>query len=95
MKAKGVEFRFNTTLTELLYDDKTHTIQGAIVSGQTLPMKADYYVMALNPFNTRDILATNPKLQRSDTQLQLFEPLVSDKHAVHTQISFQIAFTEK
>ena len=56
-------------------------------------ISADYYVLACNPFVTRDVLYKTPDLLEYDKELQKFEPLTAD--GPHVQISFQLIFGEK
>ncbi len=93
LESKGVHFEFNTSLTQLHFN--SNTIDYAIVNSQGISKKmiADTYVLAVNPYITRDILEKSPELLATDKQLQKFKPLVADYP--HIQISFRIAFAEK
>ena len=104
LKQQGVTFEFDTELKKIVYAPETHQIDHTIVAKETndqylgktfkqTKKKADYYVLAINPFNTKDILDQSPDLLKADAQLRLFDPLTKDD--VHTQISFRIAFSEK
>lgn len=85
----GVIFHWETSLNELLYDGDV--IVGAVLSsGETVT--AEKYVLAINPFAAAEIISKNDELQNVD-QLKLFKLLISD--GPHTQVSFQIAFSEK
>ncbi|MDQ3159247.1 MAG: FAD-dependent oxidoreductase [bacterium] len=89
LQDSGVTFHWETPLKELLYDGKT--ISGAVLSsGKTVT--ADKYVLAVNPFAAAKIISKNSQLEKLD-QLKLFRPLIAD--GPHTQVSFQIAFSEE
>ena len=92
LKSKGVRFEFNTSLTKLHFDSTSNTIDYAIVNSHK-KIVADTYVLAVNPYITRDILQNSSKLLATDEQLRKFKPLVADYP--HVQIAFQIAFYEK
>lgn len=101
LKNKGVRFLFNTSLNQLNWSGLTTkrraitsinvTIRNQSKINQTLT--ADYYVLACNPFSTRDILYRTPELLSYDRELQKFEKLVAG--GPHVQISFQLVFIEK
>lgn len=95
LKSKGVQFEFNTSLTQLQLNSKSNTIDYAIVNSGGISKKitADTYVLAINPYITYNILQNSPELLAADKQLQQFKPLVDDYP--HTQISFSIYFFEK
>ncbi|WP_051069340.1 FAD-dependent oxidoreductase [Desulfotignum phosphitoxidans] len=52
----------------------------------------DYYILAINPFATAQILSKTPELAKLEV-LRLFTPLVQD--GPHTQVSFRVAFSEE
>lgn len=86
---KGVEFFWGESLYALDFDGKNITA-AHLESGTEV--KADIYVLAVNPFAAADILRRTPKLAEKE-QLRLFEPLIQD--GPHTQVSFRIGFSEK
>ncbi|MEO6078049.1 MAG: NAD(P)-binding protein, partial [Candidatus Andersenbacteria bacterium] len=86
---EGVKFYWEQALETLQYNSER--ITGAtLVSGEVV--KADYYILAVNPFASAEIIARTPALEELD-QLHLFKNLIAD--GPHTQVSFQIAFSEK
>jgi hypothetical protein len=88
LKSLRVEFAWNTSLVDLFYDGQKCT--GArLQTGATV--RADYYVVAANPFAVADVLSRAPALESLD-QLRLFRPLVED--GPHIQVSLRIAFSE-
>lgn len=89
LQNSGVTFHWKTSLEELFYDGDS--ITGAQLSSNTT-VTADKYVMAVNPFAGEKIIAKNKKLRKLN-QLKLFKPLISD--GPHTQVSFQITFSEE
>lgn len=94
LKTRGVKFRFGTKLIRLEQNTHTKQISYAEIETNTRKEKvrADYYVLAINPYITKDILNRTPSLL-ADHQLSLFVPLTKD--SPHKQISFRIAFSEK
>ena len=88
LESQGVEFCWGQSLFGLDFDGKDITA-AHLESGTQV--KADIYILAINPFATAQILKRTPELARQD-QLSLFEPLVQD--GPHTQVSFRIGFSE-
>jgi hypothetical protein len=104
LKAQGVKFLFNTSLDRLnwsglnasqkLITSVNVTIRnGSNQSKLNRLLVADYYVLACNPFMTRDILYRTPELLGYDPELQKFEKLVAG--GPHVQIAFQLVFSEE
>jgi hypothetical protein len=88
LRTLGVEFNWNVALAELFYDGRQ--CSGArLQTGEAI--RADFYVLAANPFAVAEILSRTPALERQD-QLCLFRPLVQD--GPHVQVSLRIAFGE-
>lgn len=92
MKQNGVNFHFNCGLKHLEWCATDRKITRAILTSGA-EIKPDIYVLAMNPFITRDILHRNLPLMKSDPQLSKFDNLVAD--GPHTQISFRLAFGKK
>lgn len=85
---KGVKFCWQSPLAKLDYDG--YVIRGAeLADGRTV--RADYFVLAIDPFSAAKIIARSPNLGE-DHELRLFKPLIQD--GPHTQVSFRIAFSE-
>ena len=91
LASNGVTFRFGSSLDKLHWDKNTRKITYAEISGEKII--GDRYVLAINPYTTRDILNKTPDMVQFDAQLALFSPLTNDKP--HVQISFRIPFYEK
>ena len=87
LKERGVTFHWEKTLTRLEFDGVY------IVSARCgeEEIRADLYILAINPFFTAEILSATPELERQD-QLKLFKSLIQD--GPHTQVSFRLAFAE-
>lgn len=93
LKARGVKFRFETILDRLEWDNNKMITYAEIKTNMHKEkIMADYYVLAINPYNTKEILDRTLSLLVDD-QLRLFTPLTKD--SPHKQISFRIAFSEK
>lgn len=88
LKGQGVVFFWEQSLFGFDFDGKDIT---AAYLESDMQVKADVYILAINPFATADILKRTPELARQD-QLCLFEPLVQD--GPHTQVSFRIGFSD-
>lgn len=88
LKSLGAGFFWDQSLSRLDFDGNNITA-AYLESG--VQVKADYYILAINPFSTANILKMTPELARQD-QLCLFEPLVQD--GPHTQVSFRIGFSD-
>lgn len=86
---KGVDFFWESALYTFDFDGKNIT---AAYLDSGIKIEADFYVLAINPFATVDILRRTPKIAKEE-QLKLFEPLIQD--GPHTQVSFRIGFSEK
>lgn len=105
LRSLGAKVMFNCKLYRLIWDSTENRITGAEVIPTTLSndgsaaatattvIAADYYVLAINPYETYTVLQRSPELLASDRQLQQFEHLVAD--TAHAQVSFRIAFTRK
>lgn len=97
LKLKGVEFRFNHTLQHLGHcGTPANEITSATVideKGEMYTLKADYYVLAINPYAVKEILDRNLDLKASDSELQKFDDVTS--FGEHLQISYRIFFSEK
>lgn len=82
LQERGVKFQFNTKLDRLCWDSASNKISSAEIvynNGSRSNIVGDYYVLAINPYITNDILMKTPDMVATDKQLQLFSPLVSDK----------------
>lgn len=88
LKAKGVIFHWEKSLTKLEFDG---TNISAVFCGKE-QVQGDIYILAINPFFTAEILSKTPALE-SQQVLNLFKPLTQD--GPHTQVSFRLAFSEK
>jgi hypothetical protein len=88
LKQKGVIFFWKKALTELKFDGTTII---AAYCGEEI-IQGDIYILAINPFNTANILSATPALEKQ-AELNLFKPLVQD--GPHHQVSFRLAFAEK
>lgn len=93
LKKKGVKFYFGHSLSKFEFNNKEITKAIVDNNGTLYDLIADYYILAINPYITQQILQKTPELVLSDKQLQLFKPLTSDEP--HIQISFYLAFDEK
>lgn len=90
---KGVEFRFNQELYKINYNNKINSVTIQPKKSEQYDISADYYILATNPFATKDILDRTPELLRIDTELAKFKELTNIEE--HRQISFRLAFSEK
>jgi hypothetical protein len=88
LRRQGVALAFSTALDQFEFDGQQVT--GARLADGS-PVRADHYVLAINPFAAADILERTPALAALD-QLRSFRPLVQD--GPHTQVSFRVAFSE-
>ncbi len=88
LQDKGVEFHWQKPLTKMDFDGRK-IISAA--SGEHL-IEADYYILAINPFVTAEILSRTPQLEKQE-ELRLFKPLIQD--GPHVQVSFRLAFSEE
>lgn len=88
LKEKGVKFYWQKPLTKLEFHD--NTITAAVSLDETI--SGDYYILAINPFITAEILAKTPDLEKQEV-LRLFKPLVQD--GPHIQVSFRLAFADE
>ena len=89
LKKKKVEFYWEIPLHRLHFEENRITA-AELHNGETV--KADIYVIALNPFSTADVLERTPLLE-NQSQLNLFKLLV--QQGPHTQVSLRIGFKEK
>jgi hypothetical protein len=89
LQSEGVSFHFGQSLQEFQYHEGIVT-GSKLASGEIV--EADYYILATNPFAAAEIIGRTSELGKLD-QLNLFKKLISD--GPHTQVSFQIAFSEK
>lgn len=88
LQAAGVKFFYRQTLDQLEFEGSSITL-ARLASGREV--RADFYVLATNPFAAAQILARTPALERQEP-LCHFNPLIQD--GPHTQVSFRIAFSE-
>lgn len=88
LKEKDVEFHWQKPLTKMNFDGEKIA---SMVSGDET-ITGDYYILAINPFATAEILTRTPQLEQLEV-LRLFKPLVND--GPHTQVSFRVPFSEK
>lgn len=109
LRQQGVRFRFRTAVARIEAETnmdttaKVHRVSGLCVrmeGGAPETFVADHYVLAMNPFVTRNIIRDSGLTGghgrargKCDAQLRLFEPLTQD--GPHIQISFQLAFSER
>lgn len=89
LKTLGVKFFWQQTLHTFTYDGSV-IAAAQLASGEEV--RADVYIVAVNPFAAADIFDRTPELARLD-ELKLFRPLIAD--GPHTQVSFRIAFDER
>lgn len=89
LRQRGVEFHFSASLQQLDYDGNNITV-AHVGSGEEV--RADVYVVAIDPFAAARVFDRTPELSRLD-ELKLFRHLISD--GPHTQVSFRVAFDEK
>ena len=89
LETSGVRFFWQEPLSRLDYDDTAIT---AAQVGSGSSVTADVYVLATTPFAAADILERTPSLAAQE-QLRLFRPLT--QRGPHTQVGFQIAFSER
>lgn len=87
LKNIGVIIHCNKPLTKLEYEGDNLT--GAWVNEELI--KADYYILALNPYLLQQIMSKTPGLERLN-EFKKFKPLVQSRP--HVQVSFRIAFNE-
>ncbi len=85
---KGVKIRFNHNLVKInaTYSDVISSCQ---VNNKIV--KADYYVMATDPFSLQSIIERTPLLKK-DINLNKFKGLI--RRGTNDMISFRIAFNE-
>jgi uncharacterized protein with NAD-binding domain and iron-sulfur cluster len=88
LKKKGVEFHWQKPLTKIEFDGRK--IISTISGDETIV--GDYYILALNPFATAQILSRTPELEQLEA-LRLFKPLIQG--GPHTQVSFRVPFSEE
>lgn len=88
LAARGVEFFWTSPLKKLDFDGSA--IVAAELEGGTT-VKADFYVVATDPFSAARIFTRTPALEQ-ERELRLFRDLIQD--GPHTQVSFRIAFGE-
>ncbi|HSA76142.1 MAG TPA: FAD-dependent oxidoreductase [Nitrosarchaeum sp.] len=89
---KGVNIYPNTELIDIITHNSS--IEACIIrnKGEVGYVHADDYILAINPFNLRDIIRNNILLKK-DVELEKFEGLCADGE--HKQIAFQIALDKK
>jgi uncharacterized protein with NAD-binding domain and iron-sulfur cluster len=93
LESKGVEFKFNTSVYKLNYDGcKITSVEISDNNGNMSTLSADNYILAINPFNTIEILNRTPELLE-DPQLGKFRELTNMPE--HRQISYRMIFSEK
>lgn len=88
LQKKGVEFHWQKPLTKIEFDGRK--IISTVSGDETIV--GDYYILALNPFATAEILSRTPELEQLEV-LRLFKPLIQD--GPHTQVSFRVPFSEE
>lgn len=88
LKKEGVDFFWEESLDRFDFNGRNITA-AHLQSG--VEVKADFYVLAVNPFAAADIIQKTPELAQEE-QLRLFQPLIQD--GPHTQVSFRIGFSE-
>ncbi len=93
LKYNGVQFKFNTSL-EKLNTDNNNEITSAEISnnGSYKIIVFDYYVLAVNPYITKNIINKSSNNIKNDPELKKFKGLTKDKE--HIQISFRLSFSE-
>jgi hypothetical protein len=89
LRARGVAFHLSIALHRLDLDGE-QIARATLADGTAV--RADHYVLAINPFSAAEILDRTPALAAKD-QLRSFRPLVQD--GPHTQVSFRVAFDER
>ncbi|MBC7429410.1 MAG: FAD-dependent oxidoreductase [Bacteriovorax sp.] len=89
LKNSGVYFFWNSELIDLNVEHERIS-SAKLLSGEII--KADIFILAINPFFTSRIVDNNPALKK-DSQLQLFSKLIHK--GPHIQVSLRIAFSEK
>lgn len=92
LKSLGVEFSFNATLDKLNYSKGKIQSVNIIQDNLIKEISANYYVLAINPYISKDIIDKTPSLLK-DKQLAKFIPLTIQEE--HRQVSFRLAFSEK
>lgn len=88
LRALGVEFSWGRPLERLVLDG-SRIAGGRLGGGRTV--KADAYVLAVDPFSAAEIVARSPGLE-TDAELRRLEPLIGD--GPHVQISCRLAWGE-
>lgn len=88
LQKKGVEFHWQKPLTKIEYDGGK--IISTVSGDETIV--GDFYILALNPFATAEILSRTPELEQLEV-LRMFKPLIQD--GPHTQVSFRVPFSEE
>lgn len=83
LKSKGVNFYFNHNLEKI--NKKKDKIISIIVNGKEL--KADYHIIALDPFTTQEILNNSNMNELSKPYNKL--------NIINNQISFRLGFNKK
>ncbi|MFN8610819.1 MAG: FAD-dependent oxidoreductase [Vulcanimicrobiota bacterium] len=83
LKGLGVKFNWNCSLHSL-------GAEGArLEQGQC--RRADHYILAINPFSLKQVVARSPALQR-DSEFKKLEGLTQLGH--HSQVGFRLAFSQ-
>lgn len=90
LQSLGVNFYWSSPLHCLIFDNKKIT-SAELKSGETI--QADIYVLAINPFAAKDVIARSNEHLQKEKELAKFFPLVKD--GPHIQVSFRVAFDEK
>ncbi len=88
LQKEGVEFHWQKPLSKIEFDGKK--ITSTVADDETIV--GDFYVLALSPFATAEILSRTPELKKMEV-LRLFKPLIQD--GPHTQVSFRVPFSEE
>lgn len=89
LERRGVRLRYGAELHRLDLDGGA-IAEARLTSGEAV--RADLYVLAINPFSAAEVVARTPDLAALD-QLRLLQPLIQD--GPHTQVSFRLAFGER
>jgi hypothetical protein len=96
LRSQGVRFAFRSPVRAFLPATPSSTLPpllaGVEVEGMGV-VRADHYVVCMNPFMTRNLLHQSPKLLEHAPGLACFDRLT--RHGPHIQISFRMAFRER
>lgn len=80
LQNKGVKIYLNSKLTKI----NTNNNEIIYCEVNNIPIKADYYVLSMSPFNTEEVFI--------NSNLHKLTPMYKNLNVIHNQISFRIGF---